>query len=117
MTKRLATVGLGLWLAVAPSTVLASGGSGADEGVTGDQGTDMVLDLVVARPLGLATTILGSAAFVLSLPFTVPSGSVGAAACMLVKRPATYTFDRPLGEFDDCRADCAPCDRRDRGQP
>jgi hypothetical protein len=72
--------------------------------VTGDKGSDMLIDLIVLRPIGLAATVVGSAVFVLGLPFTIPSGSVGNSACELVKRPATYTFARPLGNLDG-RAD------------
>jgi len=64
-------------------------------------GADMVMDLVVMRPLGLLGVVLGCAAFVVALPFTVPSGSVDAAAEHLVKQPIRYTFRRPLGELNE----------------
>ncbi len=79
---------------------------------TGDKGTDMVIDLVLLRPLGLAATVLGAVGFVVSLPFTVPSGSVGETAHELVARPAEYTFNRPLGDMDHCGADRHPCGER-----
>ena len=72
--------------------------------VTGDKGSDMVVDLVVLRPLGLVSTAVGSAVFVLALPFTLPSGTARESACELVKRPAAYTFTRPLGDLDDWSA-------------
>lgn len=82
---------------------------GADT-VTGDKGSDMLVDLVVLRPLGLAGTLVGGAVFVLALPFTLASGSVGESACQLVKRPAAYTFARPLGDLEACTGgDCTPC--------
>ena len=62
-------------------------------------GADMVVDLVVMRPLGVLGVVLGCAAFVVALPFTVPSGSVDAAAEKLVRQPIRYTFKRPLGEL------------------
>lgn len=68
---------------------------------TGDKGTDMVLDLLVLRPLGLVTTGIGSVLFAVSLPFTLPSGSAGDAACELVSKPLAYTFTRPLGDVED----------------
>lgn len=61
----------------------------------------MMMDLVVIRPLGLLGVVLGCAAFVVALPFTVPSGSVDAAAEQLVKQPIRYTFRRPLGELNE----------------
>lgn len=64
-------------------------------------GSDMFVDLVISRPLGLLGIIAGSAAFVVALPFTVPSGSVARSAEELVKKPVRYTFKRPLGEFPD----------------
>ena len=64
-------------------------------------GSDMFVDLVVARPLGLVAIVAGSAAFVVALPFTIPSGSVNWSAEQLVKRPIRYTFKRPLGELSD----------------
>jgi hypothetical protein len=57
-------------------------------------------DALIGRPLGLATTIVGTGAFVLTLPFTVPSRSVDTAAWGLVGRPGGWTFARPLGRSD-----------------
>ncbi len=57
----------------------------------------VMLDAVIARPLGLATTIAGTGVFVLTLPFSVPSQSVDTAARGLIGRPGGWTFDRPLG--------------------
>lgn len=57
----------------------------------------MVGDLVVARPIGLVATVLGSAAFVVSLPFSLAGGNVGKAADTLVVGPAKTTFVRCLG--------------------
>ncbi|MEQ1591789.1 MAG: hypothetical protein ABL892_05305 [Thiobacillaceae bacterium] len=70
-----------------------------DNTVSGDKATDMVVDIVVVRPLGLVTTVVGAALTVIALPFTLPSGSVGASAHELIVKPADYTFNRPLGEF------------------
>lgn len=64
------------------------------------QGGDMVFwDLALARPIGLLGIIGGSVAFVVALPFTIPSGSVDKAADELVKKPINYTFKRPLGQI------------------
>jgi len=64
-------------------------------------GSEMFVDLVVTRPLGLLGVVAGSVAFVVALPFTIPSGSVGRSAEELVKKPARYTFKRPLGELPE----------------
>lgn len=98
------TLYLILALAAAPFSALAS------ESITGDKGTDMALDLIVTRPAGVVATVVGATLFVLALPFTLPNGSVGESACELVKRPAAYTFARPLGDLEGCGgAECEPC--------
>ena len=58
-------------------------------------------DALVARPLGLAATLLGTAIFIVSLPFSLPSKSSDEAAHKLIAEPATYTFARPLGQTCD----------------
>ena len=56
-----------------------------------------VVDILVARPLGIVVTAVGAALFVVSLPFSALGGNVGKAAQMLVVRPARETFVRCLG--------------------
>jgi len=60
----------------------------------------MMFDLVVLRPLGLAATVVGTAFFIVSLPFSALGGNTGEAANKLVVAPAKYTFSRPLGAED-----------------
>ncbi len=55
-----------------------------------------VLDLFVARPLGIVVGIAGSAIFVAALPFTLPSGSVGDAANMFIVQPFQFSFTREV---------------------
>jgi hypothetical protein len=57
----------------------------------------MVGDLFVARPIGLVMTVGGTAAWVVSLPFTLLSGHVGEAAETLILGPGETTFVRCLG--------------------
>jgi hypothetical protein len=83
----------------------------ADSG-TGDKAADMMLDLLVLRPLGLLATGVGSVALVVSLPFTLPSGSVGETACELVREPFSYTFTRRLGDLEGDGKRCAEAARR-----
>ena len=68
--------------------------------VSGDKTTDMIVDVLVVRPVGLATTVLGTVLTIVALPFTIPSGSVKASAETMIVQPAEYTFKRPLGEFE-----------------
>jgi hypothetical protein len=62
--------------------------------------TSVVVDVVVARPVTFALTILGSALFVVSLPVAAASGCIDKAAHTLVVAPAKDTFTRPLGDLD-----------------
>ena len=72
----------------------------------GQQGTSsnpsagaVVGDVLVLRPLGLVGTVLGSAAFVVSLPVTLPTHQVDKVGKVLVERPFNYTFERPIGQL------------------
>ncbi len=60
----------------------------------------MLVDVFLLRPLGLAATVLGTATFIVTLPFSLPTRSADDAAKVLVVKPATYTFARPLGEVE-----------------
>jgi len=62
--------------------------------------TSVAVDVVVARPVSLAMTIIGSALFVVSLPVAIPAQGVEKVAHTLVATPAKDTFTRPLGDFD-----------------
>jgi hypothetical protein len=55
-------------------------------------------DLLLARPAGLVATVVGTAIFVVGLPFTLINGSTEQAAQKLIVEPANYTFTRPLGK-------------------
>ncbi len=60
----------------------------------------MTADLVLIRPLSIATTAVGCVVYVLALPFTVWSKDrINAAGKNLVVAPGEYAFVRPLGEF------------------
>ncbi len=72
----------------------------------GHQGTSsnpsagaVVGDILVARPLGFVGTVLGTTAFVVSLPVTLPTHQVDKVGKVLVERPFNYTFERPIGRM------------------
>ncbi|HEA67366.1 MAG TPA: hypothetical protein ENI07_11170 [Desulfobacterales bacterium] len=67
-----------------------------DEDVTAPK---MIVDVLVARPLGLIATVLGIALFVISFPFSAAGGNTEAAYQKLILKPAKYTFERPLGDL------------------
>ena len=60
---------------------------------------EILIDMLVMRPVMLVGTVLGAAAFVVSLPFSALGGNVGDSAETLVVEPAQYTFLRPLGDI------------------
>ena len=64
-----------------------------------NSGALMTADLILARPLGIVATVLGCAVFVVSLPFSALGGNTKQASQKLVVEPASFTFNRPLGEF------------------
>ena len=109
--RRLLIAAIAGAIAASPIVSAADDGSG-----TGDKGTDMVVDVVLLRPVGALATVVGAVVFVVGLPFTVPSGSVESSACELVRRPLAYTVTRPLGDIGGCgEARCDPCAARDGG--
>jgi len=61
----------------------------------------VVADGLIARPLGLVTTIAGTGLFIVTLPFSVPSRSVHEAAQGMIVRPGGWTFVKPLGRPDE----------------
>ena len=101
MRDRLISILLAGSLCVMPVRAAALEG----DTVSGDKATDMVVDAVVMRPLGLAATVVGTVLTVVALPFTIPSGSVETSARELILRPAAYTFKRPIGDFGDSGED------------
>ena len=66
---------------------------------------DAVGDVFLVRPGAFVATVIGSAVFVVALPFAAMSRSVKHTAQVLVIRPAKFTFTRPVGEFGDWSGD------------
>ena len=65
--------------------------------VEAPKGYAMMGDLLIARPLLLGVTAIGTVAFIVSLPFTALGGNIGDAGQSLVVDPARETFVRCLG--------------------
>jgi hypothetical protein len=62
----------------------------------------MAADLLVLKPLGLVTTVLGIALYTVALPLTAWSRErMDKAEQRFIIDPAVYTFVRPLGEFNN----------------
>ena len=62
-------------------------------------GEEMLADGLLVRPSMIVGTVLGTVAFVLTLPFSVLGGNVDEAGKALVVEPAAHAFVRPLGEM------------------
>ncbi|UCD89166.1 MAG: hypothetical protein JSW04_12130 [Desulfobacterales bacterium] len=59
----------------------------------------MAADILFARPIGLLSVVVGSALFIVSLPFSALGGNVNDASQKLIMDPVNFTFNRPLGDF------------------
>ncbi|MDO9262790.1 MAG: hypothetical protein Q7U02_02410 [Desulfosalsimonadaceae bacterium] len=59
----------------------------------------MFADLIAVRPLQLASLLLGTATFIVSLPFSALGDNVNQAYEMMMAEPARLFFKRPLGGF------------------
>lgn len=57
----------------------------------------MAGDLLVARPIGAALVVGGTAVWIVSLPFTLLAGNASEAAGTLIGGPVETTFMRCLG--------------------
>ncbi len=99
-TTLIRLLGVALTLAVLhlPGVAEAAGASAEPE-LHPPQGSrqDMIGDLILQRPFGLANTLVGIGTWVVALPFTVFSGSTGDAGVKLIAEPGAHTFTRPLG--------------------
>ena len=59
----------------------------------------MTADIFAARPVGLVSTVFGTATFILASPFSAIGGNFTHSFDELVKKPFLYTFNRPIGVF------------------
>ena len=57
----------------------------------------MLGDALVVRPIYFVATFLGTGAFILTIPFTIFTGSLDEEANMLIVTPFHETFTRCLG--------------------
>jgi hypothetical protein len=82
--------------------VLAIGLGSVSSSCASDDGGPMEVaaDAIVVRPACFVATVVGSAVFVLALPWAAASKSVKQAADTLVLKPANATFTRPLGDME-----------------
>ena len=65
---------------------------------TGYDDIPVIIDVLILRPVGLATCVLGIAAAIVATPFALTSGSTKEVYELLIADPFYYTFKRPIGE-------------------
>ncbi len=58
---------------------------------------DMAADALLVRPAAIGATIVGTALFLVSLPFSIIGGNVGEAADTLIRQNADFVTSRCLG--------------------
>lgn len=63
-------------------------------------GAAVFFDGLVARPVGAITTGFGCGLYVLTLPWSIPSGSTEQMARGVIGKPGGWTFKRPMGRSD-----------------
>jgi len=63
-------------------------------------GEAMTIDLIIMRPLGLASTLIGTAVFIVALPINALTLNFSDPARRLILEPAKYTFVRELGDLE-----------------
>jgi hypothetical protein len=64
-----------------------------------DDDLNIVADLLITRPLGLASLVVGSAVYIVSLPFAAFTQSGDKVKKTFLEDPYHYTFKRPLGDI------------------
>jgi hypothetical protein len=57
----------------------------------------MGFDVLIGRPVGIATSITGTGLFMGTLPITLITGTAGHASRAFIERPGKWTFKRRLG--------------------
>jgi hypothetical protein len=82
--------------------VMACQGRAADSQIdTAPSAEAMTFDLFVLRPLALACTVVGTAVYIVALPFNILTLNLAEPGRRLVVEPAKFTFTRDLGDLDN----------------
>ena len=89
------------WLIVAISVAFTFAPVASRAELGDPSGMAMVTDGLIARPAGAAVTVVGLAAYVVTLPFSAISNSSRSAWRTLVTKPAKFTFRRRLGVYEE----------------
>ena len=90
-------------LVVVLAMIMVPLGAGAESMETEDlqiNAGSMIVDALVARPVGMVMTVAGLGMFIVSSPFSALGGNFCEAWDTLVIYPGKFTFARPLGDFE-----------------
>ncbi|MEJ2529823.1 MAG: hypothetical protein P8Z39_07055 [Gammaproteobacteria bacterium] len=102
--KRLAAVAVAATIAMGSMSIIsgcASNNNRMDSNREDPETGEMIADAAVVRPMTLWASAIGAVGWVVTLPFTLPSGSAGDVGKAWVADPLGYTFCRPVGEMED----------------
>jgi hypothetical protein len=94
-------LGMALAVVLMLTTSLAAQETATDPWTHNMSAEAMMVDTFLLRPAGLVGMVLGTVTFIVSLPFSLPTGMAHVAGQKLVVEPAQYTFARPLGFVQD----------------
>jgi hypothetical protein len=62
-------------------------------------GTEVIFDLVIARPLGFTSFVVGATIFIVAFPFIYVVGNAHDVAGALIAESYNFTFVRDLGTY------------------
>ena len=92
---------IGVVLAVFLLTSLTVPAMAQEEDIMTEEvsGGTVMFDLIILRPLGLASQVLGLGVSLVALPVAGVMGNSEEVAEKLIVEPAKFTWGRPLGEL------------------
>ena len=67
---------------------------------TDTSATSVITDMLLLRPVGIASLGVGTAMYIVALPFALITKSHGTTFKVLVKEPFEFVFVRPVGKTD-----------------
>lgn len=93
------SLALSIGLQTLPAMAQTDGGGSGDPAydIQNPPAYAMIGDLLIARPLLIAATVIGAGLFVVALPFTATGGGIGKTGKALVVDPGKAAFVRCLG--------------------
>jgi len=61
----------------------------------------IAVDAFLVRPLGIVAMLCGSVVFLVASPFAAMGGNTKEVWDTMVAEPASFTFQRPMGSFEN----------------